>query len=557
MHSQIRHKTEITRESHIFAQKVARSITEIQQRVDTVADILLFLELQAYDDSVAKENGYESLHDLAKHVYPFIDMYSNKNARSKEEYLASLFSDVQSLMRRIPTALVLMFSWIGSFLLLLVIGVALWLVGFTSQDVRTMIMFSSFLGLTVIQGSWNAFNVLFSLHYSQGNIDELKRLLTKTYTINGIIIGVTVTAIIVFSILMKLPESTVVISAFMCMAIALHQTSIMIMYALKKLTQLMVAYAIGLLAVFLMFYALADLLPVYVLRYAIALVVAFGIPSAFTIYNHYKLLGSKHNKKSPVSEGISSIYSAPTSSTVTLKSRFGIQMWETTFHFLYGLFFFILIFEDRFISWIYNDYTGIIPSAVVSMLSFQFNTIYHIGADISLTIMLLTGLVQYLLLSPLYEMIHNKSVRLTLTEISGINKLLRQRYKIMIISSIVTSITISIILYLVGPDFVSVVGGTKASLFVLHYSCIANTLLSIFIGNSQFMVLIGKVKHLAILIIAAVIINGAIGFKFASLNFEYAVFGYLIASIVLSSISTVYLFKLFKNMASALFARFV
>ena len=191
------------------------------------------------------------------------------------------------------------------------------------------------------------------------------------------------------------------------------------------------------------------------------------------------------------------------------------------------------------------------------MLSFQFNTIYHIGADISLTIILLTGLVQYLLLSPLYEMIHNKSVRLTLTEISGINKLLRQKYKMMIISSIVTSITLSIILYIVGPDFVRFVGGTEASLFVLHYSCIANIMISIFIGNSQFMVLIGKVKHLAIFIIAGVIICGAIGFKFAPLNFEYSVFGYLTASVVLSSISTVYLFKSFKNMASTLFARFV
>ena len=324
MHIQIGHKTAITRESHIFAQKVARSITEIQQRVDSVADILLFLELQAYDDSVAKENGYESLYDLAKHVYPFIDMYSNKNARSKEEYLASQFSKVQSLMRRIPTALVLMFSWVGSFLLLLVIGVALWLVGFTSPDVRTMIMFSSFLGLTVIQGSWNAFNVLFSLHYSQGNIDELKRLLTKTYTINGIIIGVTVTALIIFCILMKLPESTVVISAFMCMAIALHQTSIMIMYALNKLTQLVIAYAIGLLAVFLMFQILGDLIPNYVLRYAIALVISFGIPSAFTIYNHYKLLGSKHNKKSLGAKGISTIYSAPTSSTCHSK----VKIWN-------------------------------------------------------------------------------------------------------------------------------------------------------------------------------------------------------------------------------------
>jgi O-antigen/teichoic acid export membrane protein len=191
------------------------------------------------------------------------------------------------------------------------------------------------------------------------------------------------------------------------------------------------------------------------------------------------------------------------------------------------------------------------------ILPFEFNVVYHIGADTSLIILLLAGLVQYILMSPIHEMIHNKSVKLPITGINEINKLLRKRYILMIKGSIVTSGILTTIFYLVGPSIVSLAGGTKESLFVLYYSSVANIFLSLFITNSQFMVLMGRAKHLAILVIAAAIINAAIGFRVAPLNFEYAVFGYLAASILLSSISTIYITRLFKNMSSILFARFV
>ncbi len=551
----IKHKTEITRQSDIFAKKAARSMVELQLPLvmNTVADVLVFLEIRGYNDNIAKENGYENLYSLAKYIYNFIDIYSNKNF-DKEDHLKSLLAPVPSLIRRIPKALVLMLTWVGSLLLLLIIGTSLWMMGFRSEDVTTMFLLGTFLGLVVTEGPWQAFNMLFALYYSQGNIPGIKHLLKKIYVINGTIIAAAVIAIVIFGIMMKLPQNTLMISAFMCAVIALHKTSTMIMYAFQKVNQLMIAYGIGLLVVFLMFYVFAYTIPNYIVRYVIALIAAFGVPSAFTIYHHYKLLWYKRRKPivSENPENVPSFYTQPSANNMTIKPRFSIHMWETIRYLVFAPFSFIVMFEDRFISWIYNNHVEI-----TRILPFSFNPIYHMGADMSLTVIMLTGLVQYIMLLPLYEMVHNKSLMLPVTEINGINKFLIQRYKITVVTSIILSLTLSIILYLVGPIIISWEGGTQTSVFVLHYACIANSILSIFMLNSQFMMLNGKIKDLAILVVAAAVVNGAIGFKFGSMGFENAVFGYLFAAAMLTSISTVYILKKRNSMASMLFARFI
>jgi hypothetical protein len=548
---EIIHKTEITRQSDIFAKKAARSMIELQVPlvINTVADVMLFLEIQGYNDNIAKENGFENLYSLAKYIYNFIDIYSKKNF-NREAHIKSLLAPIPSLIRRIPKALVLMLTWVGSLLLLLLIGTSLWMMGFRSEDVTTMLQLGAFLGLVATEGPWQAFNMLFSLYYSQENISGIKHLLKKIYVINGAIIAGTVIGIVIFGIMIKLPQSTLMISAFMCTVIALHKTSIMIMYALRKVNQLMIAYAIGLLAVFLMFYAFADIIPNYIVRYIIALTAALGVPAAFTIYYHYKLLWYKpRNSKAQNSP---SFYIQPSASIMTIKPRFSIHMWEAMRILILGLFSFIMIFEDRLISWIYNPiYTN------TRILPFSYNPIYHMGADMSLIILLVVGLVQYIILLSLYEMVYNKSLMLSITQLNRINKFLIQRYKLTMVTSVILSVALSIILYRVGPSIIDLLGGTQTSVFVLHYSCIANSILSIFIVNSQFMVLCGKIKHLAILVVAAAVVNGAIGFKFAPMGFENAVFGYLFAAIMLASISTVYILRNKNSLASMMFARFI
>ncbi|HEX2557277.1 MAG TPA: hypothetical protein VHK86_03050, partial [Nitrososphaera sp.] len=69
----------ISRDARVFAAKTARSIAEIQQSVNNMADVLVFLEVLGYDDRTAEKNGFANLHELAKYVYNFVDAYDDRN----------------------------------------------------------------------------------------------------------------------------------------------------------------------------------------------------------------------------------------------------------------------------------------------------------------------------------------------------------------------------------------------------------------------------------------------------------------------------------------------
>ena len=68
---------QISLQSRVFAEKAARSVSELQYGINSVADVVVFLEILGYDDRVASQNGFENLMHLAKYVYPFLDHYEN------------------------------------------------------------------------------------------------------------------------------------------------------------------------------------------------------------------------------------------------------------------------------------------------------------------------------------------------------------------------------------------------------------------------------------------------------------------------------------------------
>jgi hypothetical protein len=71
---------------------------------------------------------------------------------------------------------------------------------------------------------------------------------------------------------------------------------------------------------------------------------------------------------------------------------------------------------------------------------------------------------------------------------------------------------------MVRQNIIYIIAGTQFSEFGLYYYlCTANSILSIFIANSQFIVLSRNIRHLAILVVAA-----AVGFKFGSLNMHFS-----------------------------------
>ena len=149
----------------MFLEKAARSVAEVQPKTSSVADTLVFLEVLGYTNRMAVANGFQDLFDLAKHVHQFVDYYDIDN-RSANSYLLP----VQSKSRRTAEALSVAFPWVGSWAILLIFGVSLWLSGLMAEDVTTAFMIGVYLGL-VISGSLLGIGRLFG-YYSFSQISE-------------------------------------------------------------------------------------------------------------------------------------------------------------------------------------------------------------------------------------------------------------------------------------------------------------------------------------------------------------------------------------------------
>ena len=145
----------ISREARQFGAKTARSIAEIQQSVNNMADVLVFLEVLGYDERLVKKNGFESMHQLADYVYNFVDVYDDK------ERIRSPAIPVPSKSKRVAEGLSMVFPWLGALALLFMTGVSLWMAWGLPADVTTMFLGGVFLGLVLTEGLTQNFQRLF------------------------------------------------------------------------------------------------------------------------------------------------------------------------------------------------------------------------------------------------------------------------------------------------------------------------------------------------------------------------------------------------------------
>jgi hypothetical protein len=412
---------EISRDARVFATKTARSIAEIQQSVNNMADVLVFLEVLGYDDRTAKKNGFENLQELARYVYNFVDAYDGDRA----DVAGSLTMEVPSTKKRLTESLSMIFPWLGSLVLLFATGVSLWMAWGLPADVTTAFLAGVFLGLVVTEGLLQNYNRLFSFYYSQTNIGEVKRSIKRSYALAGVILAGTVAFLYGASALANIPAELAAIAAVSAATISMHRLSYVIMYALKKLAHIGVSYAVAFAALAGVFFLATDLIPDITMRYFAALGSAFAILSGFAAYHHYKIMGQ--SSASIVAKNAPHFYSPLTVNDSTITSRFGVQLWECLPYFMYGTAYFVLLFADRAISWFFNPAT--VTATNGAALPLAFNSVYHIGADLALLVILPVAIMQYVITSPIYALVHNRAITLKVSESKKIDWFLQYNYR--------------------------------------------------------------------------------------------------------------------------------
>ncbi|AFU59250.1 hypothetical protein Ngar_c23240 [Candidatus Nitrososphaera gargensis Ga9.2] len=548
----VQENKEISREARVFANKTARSIAEIQQSVNNMADVLVFLEVLGYDDRTAKRNGFENLYELAKYVYNFVDAYDDDD---KSHTSNSFAMEVPSTKKRLAESLSMIFPWLGSLVLLFLTGVSLWMAWDLPASVTTAFLAGVFLGLVVTEGLLQNYNRLFSFYYSQTNIGEIKRSIERSYVLAGVILSGTVALLYGVSELANIPLELAMIAAVSTVTISLHRISYVIMYALKKLTHIGISYAIALGVLAGVFFLAPDAIPDVTVRYFAALGSAFAVLSSFAMYHHYKIMGK--SSTSIVAKNAPHFYSPLTVNDNTITSRFGVQLWECLPYFMYGTFYFILLFADRAISWFFNPVS--VTAANGTILPLSFNSIYHIGADLALLVILPVAIMQYVITSPIYALVHNRAIVLKVSENKKIDWFLQYSYHKLMAASIAVSVAGALILNLVAPAIIiGYLGGSEVSMRILTFASAGAVFLSVFAANGVFMIFLGKVKALAQVSLAAafiVIVGGTFLAQYG--GFENIVIAYLAATVFAGMASTVAMRVAIRKAASLLFARYI
>ncbi|MEP6575654.1 MAG: hypothetical protein ABJB85_04425 [Nitrososphaerota archaeon] len=543
----------ISPESKLLVHKAARSITDLQPTVSNVTDVILFLEILGYDNTTLPAPDFTSVSDFANHVYEVIGYFDEERVSEAELRTKQFESEVPSVSKRLFDGASLIFPWIGVLALLYLTGFSLWMSRALPADVTIAFIGGVFIGLITSEGQLNTFSRIFSFHYLQGNIVEARRIIKRHYLFSLMTISALSSILLIGGILYLIPPVLVMITIFGLVTISMHRASYMLLFSMKKLKEILFGFLIALVVFYSVFSALEPrTLSQNTDRYFISFTISFLALSIIPAYYHYKLFFAKKNVNSR--SDMPNFYSPPSVTSATVKSRFGVQIWENLPNMIYGVFYFILLFGDRVISWFFTPQVLIAPNGVP--LPFIFNSAYHVGADLALFTIIPGTLFQFLLLSVLYIKINNMSLTLKISETSVINDFIRFTYKKMIIISLLIGLAFAGLLNIFGPDIIHFLGGNDITVNILRVASFGSVFLSLLTGNAAMILFLNRAKYLAMITIACGIVLITVGMYLGTYGYGNIVYAYLISTLLAAAMSTVYVLRITKNSSSILLAKF-
>lgn len=532
--------------SNAFLERAARSVAEVQPRTSSIADTLVFLEVLGYTNRMAVANGYKDLLDLAKKVHQFVSFYDIENETVEATPIA-----VPSTGRRVAEGLSIAFPWVGSWGILLVFGVSLWLSGIMPLDITTAFIIGVFLGLAVA-GDMLGMGRLFTYYDEQGNVSETRRVLKRYYGYFTLTLALTASGLTLVCLLAGVPLYLAAIAVFSEGTLSLQLTSYMIIYSRRKLSLVLTSYTSAFLALISVYLFGSQFLPDPTLRYFYALgsgLIVLLIPAA---YAHYTIFTSRSTNA--VSKGIKPSFFYDTAAiSVTLPSKSRVQLWEILPFSIYGVLFYGMLFGDRVIAWVFNP-VHLVGGVYLPMV---FNVTYEIGVDLALLILFPALIVQYIMMAHLHEELYNVIMSRKVSEINKVSQFLRRRYRNLLMSTIGASLLISGLMIYFAPTIIPLLGGSGISTDIFYIAAVSDILMAVFGGNAMFLIFINKIRPLCGIAIVGTLIVMGLGIFFAQFGFENIVFAYLAETIIVALASSVLVRRNLGKATSIHFARYV
>lgn len=470
-----------------------------------------------------------------------------------------------------------MFPLLALLVPLYLFGISFWMAWILPADVIIAFALGTFIGMIISEGLFQVFQGIFSFYYLQDNISEAKRTMKRYLAFTGLLLSILILIFYSISRFQNIPYDLTTYTTIGTVTICFFRIFYMTLYSLKKYRIIIISFSLSILTLLLVYFTLPDdMLPTirYFTAFGIALIFlfSFSIYFNFTIFYKkkvnftifYKIFYKKirffYKKKkanktnnSSIDETSLPVFYYPQSSNVrnSLKSIFKVQLWENLSYLFYGTLYFVMLFGDRLLSWIYNPV--VVEAANGVILPMAFNTTYHIGADLALFIMAPAGIIQYILVAPLYQIINNKSIYLKIGEVKVIDQFLFSLYKQLFLISIMVSFAVFIIMNIFGPMIIYSANGNEISVQIFQIASVANVFFSIFIANSIFLSFLKSLKMLLMIVVLSSVILLSMGPFLAQYGFQNIIWAYAISIIIPAILSTIYTIKDLKNASSKIF----
>ena len=541
---------EVEARKELFVEKVSRSIAELQSDVNNLADVMVFLEVLGYNDRDARKEGFSGLFELAQRVYGRVEYYDETGTEEAPGSKGRTLP-IPSTRKRLIESLSLATPWLGGLALLYAFGVSLWMAWGLPLAPVTALIIGVFLGLLISEGPLQAFTRIFMFYHAQGNANECSRALKRSYVAVALLLGGSVAVLFFSAAILSIPYFLAGLAAVGAVSIALHRVGYIPIYALKRTGVVLVSYGIALPLLVAVYYFAPPYFPDPVVRYLVALSAGLGVLSVFAWYYSTKSLVVQATPA--MGRDIPSFYRPNFVNVNTIRSKFSVQFWEALPQYLFGTFFFMMLFGDRVLSWLANP----VKEAGGTVFPLLFNSAYHAGADLALGVMFPVAIVQYVMLSSIHEELNNLSLELDVTRTGAVDAFIRSRHAKIMAVTLAVSGCVATAVALAAPGLMARVGGSPLSLQVLYVAAAADVLLSVFIVNSSFIMLLNRPKTLAVLTGAGALLVACCGVALMPLGFQYIVYGYLAACVWVTLASSLLVSRLLHKPSSLFYSRFI
>lgn len=540
----------LPRRSALFLERTARSISEVQPSLDTIPEVIIFLEVLGYNNRTAVENGFRDLFDVATHLYPILDHYVDRSETMAHQQ-QSMFIPVPSLGSRVARGVGLVFPWVGSLAVLFFFGVSLWLVYGLPLSITTSLIVGLFFGLLVSEGPVQLFQRIFSFYYEQYNLSEVRRAMARSALLGAGLAALVDALIYMVSLVAHIPFDLAFLSMVAGTTILLHRMSYVILYSLKKFAEVVASYAIALATLVFVYTWTYNLIPLTVTRYLVSLSSAVLVLSILPIYYAYRVITVRTAESLGRKSG--NPLNAMVANKHTIMSNFSVQFWEGLPYYLFGMLFFALLFGDRVLSWFFN------PNHLANgiRLPLVFNATYHLGADIALLVIFPAAVAQFVIMSPIAEQLSNLVTRKKVWEMKSVDGFLRYRYGLTVSVSAGIAAAVAFTLIILSHHVEAIVGGSAKSVFVLQIASIADVFMVIFMANCLFLIFMNKIKALAGITAGGVAILAEAGFILSRYGFQDIVFAYLLATAVCMAVSYQFVVWALDRPGSLFFSRYI